>query len=316
MSVKDRIVISFGVVLLVILLIVKPLHASIFTGDLYGVEVVGNNYWVCGANGKILHSNNGTSWVLQESGVDVTLTSISFVNDKKGFCVGYGGTVLKTEDGGNRWVKAPVDTKYFLTGVYFINEKRGFIIGEFGTLLVSDDGGEHWKSLLGKELDAIMQGIDFYDGKYGWLVGEFGLVYHSEDAGHTWKKVNVGAEEYTLFSVKAIDKNRVVITSMDGLLFVTENGGRTWKKKNVGVSKSQLLGAESMSNNEVYIFGRGVLYKTTVELSTFQNIDLGKDLTYGWIYRIHKNTGVGNEGYIYKYISGKWSKERVKYNIN
>lgn len=313
MRLKDYFVISFGVIFLTFFLVVNPLHASVLYDDLFGIEVVGSNYWVCGANGKILYSNNGTSWVLQNSGVDESLVSISFINDKKGFCVGYNGTVLKTEDGGNQWVKVPMGTKYYLTSVYFINERRGFIIGEFATLLVTDDGGDHWKQVPGKKIDAIFNGIDFYDGNYGWAVGEFGTVFHTEDAGNTWKQVNVGAEEYTLFGVKAIDKNRVVITGMDGLMFVTENGGRAWKKKYIG-EKTQLFGADFLNYGEGYVFGRGVLYKTTDGLGTFKKIDLGDELTYGWIYRVKRSTGVGKGGYVYKLADGKWSKERVTYN--
>lgn len=303
-----------GYILLTVVAINQS-HASVVASNLYGVEVIGNKYWVCGANGEILHSKDGKSWVMQKSGVDVALVSIAFLNDKKGFCVGFSGTLLKTEDGGSRWVKVPVDTKYCITGVYFINEKKGFITGEFGKLFVSEDGGEHWAPVFKQEMDSIFQAIDFYDGKYGWIVGEFGNVFRTEDAGRTWKKIDVGAEEYTLFSVRAIDRNRVVITSMDGLLFVTENGGRTWKKTVVKELQSQLFGLEPVSNDEIYIFGMGGLVKTAVGFTAFQKIDLGDDLAYGWIYRIRKNTGVGKDGSIYKLNAGKWGKEKVSYNI-
>lgn len=316
MRIKSRIFCYLVVALVSLTMSYKSTHASIYAYDLFGLEVVDNNYWVCGANGQVLHSVDGNSWAAQKTGVDVTLTSIAFVNSRKGFCVGGNGTVLKTEDGGNRWVKVSINSKYLLTGIYFVNANKGFITGEFGGLFLTEDGGEHWKPLLGNQLDAIFQSIDFYEGKYGWVVGEFGAVYQSSDGGITWKKVNVGAEEYTLFGVKAFDKNRVMITSMDGLLFVTDNGGKTWKKKTIGQMKNQFFGVEFFSNNEVYIFGRGVLLKTNADLSNAQSIDLGKELAYGWIYKFRKNLGVGNDGYVYKFVNGKFNKERIKYNNN
>lgn len=301
--------------LLVAVAVAKQVDASVVkASDLYGVEVVGNKYWVCGANGEILHSSDGKSWVKQKTGVDVSLVSITFVNEKKGFCVGFSGTLLKTDDGGNRWVKIPVDTKYCITGIYFINESKGFITGEFGKLMTTDDGGEHWTSVFKQEMDSIFQAIDFCEGKYGWVVGEFGNVYRSDDAGRTWKKIDVGAEEYTLFSVKAIDKNRVVVTSMDGLLFITVNGGKTWKKTVVTELQAQLFGVEPVSKDEIYIYGMGGLIKTSYDFKSFQNIPLGEGLVYGWIYRIRKNTGVGKDGSIYKLDAGKWRKENVSYN--
>lgn len=292
---------------------VGQLSAAGLVYNLYGVEVIGNEYWVCGANGQILHSANGRNWVLQKSGVDVTLLSISFVNNKKGFCVGFGGTLLKTDDGGNRWVKVPVDTKYCITGIKFLSENRGIATGEFGKILVTDDGGSHWKLAPGKEMDFILQAIDAFDGKDVWLVGEFGKVLHSADAGRTWKNVDVGAEEYTLFGVRVIDKNRIAITSMDGLLFVTENGGKSWKKIVINDFQAQLFGVEPVSAGDIYVYGNGGLSKTTAAFRDFHMVDLGDSLTYGWIYRLRKNTAVGKNGSLYRLVDGKWSHETISY---
>ena len=73
---------------------------------------------------------------MQTSGVDENLASIFFTTPKKGVCVGYHGTVLKTDDGGARWFKVSVPSAYYLTGVCFTSETTGFIVGEFGTVPV------------------------------------------------------------------------------------------------------------------------------------------------------------------------------------
>ncbi|MFZ2198487.1 MAG: hypothetical protein WAV13_12180, partial [Thermodesulfovibrionales bacterium] len=101
-------------------------------------------------------------------------------------------------------------------------------------------------------------------------------------------------------------------TGVDGLVFVTENGGRAWKRKYV--ERTQIFGADFVNFDEGYVFGRGVLYKAVGGLETFKKIDLGDELSYGWIYRVKRSIGVGRGGHVYKLHGEKWTKERVTYN--
>ncbi len=284
--------------------------------DFFGIARSGNDVWVCGANGAILHTPDQKTWELQTSGVDENLSSIFFVNPKKGVCVGYHGTVLKTDDGGARWVKVPVPAAYYLTGVYFTSETTGFIVGEFGTLLSTSDGGATWAPVvLGKgKLDVIFNDIDF-SGPFGWIVGEFGTVMRTVDGGRSWKQLDIGAGEYMLFGVDVLDKGRVVITGADGLVLVSENGGGSWKKADLGV-KNQVFGVHFSGSREGYVFGKNIIFRTEDGGRTFQKVDVGDSLSYGWIYRMSQGVAVGNGGQVYRLVNGRWTVRKVAGSMN
>lgn len=291
-------------------------HAAAYMlpDDLYGVEIKNGDIWVSGAYGRIFHSKDGVRWRYQETGVDVPLVSIAFLNGDVGYAVGYWGTIVTTTDGGNNWKKVPIGTNNYLTGVYFIDQKRGFIIGEFGTLMTTMDGGKSWKQMLGKGLDVMLNGVDFHEN-HGWVVGEFGTVFHSGDFGKTWSKVDIKAEEYTLFGVNVVDSNKVVITGVDGLVFLTKNGGKTWEKKIFGRGY-QLYGVKFNNSQEGYVFGKGLLLETRDGGDSFNNIPIEKELEYGWIYRMKGNIAVGKGGKVYAYKKGKWMSTRITNNIS
>jgi len=59
---------------------------------------------VAGLNGTMLNTDDGGStWTVRASGTLFGLTSLCFVDELKGWAVGYGSTVLQTEDGGLTW---------------------------------------------------------------------------------------------------------------------------------------------------------------------------------------------------------------------
>lgn len=281
-------------------------------GDFFGVAEIGSDVWICGANGTIFHSNNGKTWEVQTSGVDYNLTSLCFINKLKGFCVGYHGTLLRTDDGGVNWAKVPVDSGYYLNAVFFVNDSKGFIVGEFGTLLATIDGGNTWKRVpYSKEpVDAIFNDIGFSGADYGWIVGEFGKVLRTVDGGKNWKEVNLGFGEYMLFAVSVIDKSRVIITGADGLVCRTEDGGKVWKKVDLGV-KNQIFGVKFTSAQTGYVFGKNVIFKTEDGGKSFNRVDVGKELTYGWIYRMSQSVAVSNNGTVYRLNNNNWSVNKI-----
>lgn len=54
------------------------------------------NGWFCGTSGKIYSTNDaGNSWTQVTSGSTKTLKDIEFLDSSTGWCVGYGGTILR-----------------------------------------------------------------------------------------------------------------------------------------------------------------------------------------------------------------------------
>ncbi|MGC9110482.1 MAG: WD40/YVTN/BNR-like repeat-containing protein [candidate division WOR-3 bacterium] len=72
--------------------------------------------WACGRSGTIIHTTDGSNWVLQHSNADSTLFDIDFADASTGMAAGNGITIVTT-DGGEHWVPVLVGIQEpFLTG--------------------------------------------------------------------------------------------------------------------------------------------------------------------------------------------------------
>jgi len=118
--------------------------------SLTAVASVGSHVWAVGVSGTIVAStDHGVTWSVQQSGVDVTLWKVAFVDEQHGWVVGDAGTVLSTGDGGSTWTQRDTGVLDSLDGVTFVDENHGWVFshtygGESPCILVSDDGGRTW----------------------------------------------------------------------------------------------------------------------------------------------------------------------------
>jgi photosystem II stability/assembly factor-like uncharacterized protein len=103
---------------------------------------------------------------------------VDFRDDKDGYAVGGGGTILRTENGGISWEKVQNAYPDTLMRVDFADDKNGWIVGYGGVILRSSDKGRTWLRQNSNVKDRVY-GL-FMSKKYGWAVGENGLVLRYE----------------------------------------------------------------------------------------------------------------------------------------
>src|SRR5262249_23015317 len=78
-------------------------QSSSTTIELFGVycRPDGRNGWAVGDAGTIVHSADaGVSWSTQTSSTSFNLRGVNFTSNQTGFAVGFGGTIMRTTDGG------------------------------------------------------------------------------------------------------------------------------------------------------------------------------------------------------------------------
>lgn len=65
--------------------------------DIHAIRFLDNNTgWFCGSSGKIYFSNDaGNTWIQSNSGSSKLLKDVFFISANTGWCIGYGGTILK-----------------------------------------------------------------------------------------------------------------------------------------------------------------------------------------------------------------------------
>ncbi len=91
---------------------------------------------------KICFSQTG--WIKQNSGINSDIYSVKFVNTYTGWCVGDGGKILKTTNGGNNWIQQSSGFTNNLRSTFFTSADVGYCVGDSGLIIKTTYGGTNW----------------------------------------------------------------------------------------------------------------------------------------------------------------------------
>ena len=211
---------------------VVPTSGSAY-GLLTDVINVNGRLIAVGAYGTIILSDNGRNWRRASAGgVDVTLTSVFFVDEKNGWAVGHDATILTTRDGGQTWTvqHSKPELEVPLLSLTMTSADRGLAVGAYGMAIETRDGGQTWTDrplMSGRIEDFHLNGAFRGTGKdLVFVVAESGFVYRSVDRGHSFLQIRTPVTDsfwrgYTL---------------SDGTVWVVGENGRALKSKDLGSS--------------------------------------------------------------------------------
>jgi photosystem II stability/assembly factor-like uncharacterized protein len=161
-------------------------------------------YFTDRANGYVLRTDNtilktqngGTSWSVSNTGTDIGLYTLYFMDDKTGFvvggesscsgtgCVPRGSIILKTVNGGTTWLKMVTPAKGEIYSIVFADDLNGFAAGE-GLLAKTNDGGATWEEFT-LDISGTIEKIFFLDSKIGFMCGLFNNLFKTTDGGNSW----------------------------------------------------------------------------------------------------------------------------------
>jgi len=213
------------------------------------------------------------------------LYGVFFVDEKLGFAVGMGETILRTANGGKKWqvimggetTTAVGEGNIMLLDAHFIRKKVegkekvfGWVIGQGGVILYTEDAEKKllnaedvektWikqevKDAEGVLIEDNLNDIFFADENNGYIVGADGLILQTTDGGKTWQKVDSGSEE-DLHKVSFAPKTKVGwIVGTYGTILHTSDG-KTWQKKNESAAKGlKLSGVFAFDKKNCWIAG-------------------------------------------------------------
>jgi photosystem II stability/assembly factor-like uncharacterized protein len=287
--------------------------------------------WASGRWGCILYTGDGgKSWVRQNTGTDLTLSSVFFVDSKNGWAVGEEGGIIHTADGGKTWEKQKSPIPFFHMRVFFVSSVKGWIVSERTHILYTEDGGKTW-SIQFKDQDFILKAVSFCDALNGWAVGEYGYIYHTGNGGKSWEKQGGKFEisEKTgdveggnfLFDVVTIDPKTAWAVGIDGYAIKTANGGKTWQEVSTGAPKTALFGiGYDARTGMILIGGNGILITSLDKGKTWKVTETDPPVIYDWIYGVARRgdggfllVGDGGMMYLNEGQNRSVSFKRVKY---
>ena len=177
-----------------------------------------------------------SGWDDQRSSTVNTLDALFMLDDKMGWAVGAGGTIVATVDGINWEVQqSNVPNSNGMPepiwDVHFADRNVGFAAAEFGVILSTMDGGITWKSIEPRPVAARLQGVHMMSPTEAWIVGDKATILHTTDGGTTWDIVSNIKE---LRAVHFRDDQLGWAVGLAGSVLHTNNGGKTWKPQSSG----------------------------------------------------------------------------------
>lgn len=194
-----------------------------------------NTAYTITTKGKIFKTEDGgNTWIQQESGTEMHLYNMFFLNDLNGYIVGgediNEGILLKTMDGGNTW--SSINFHVRLSSIYFINETTGFAAGR--KLFRTRDGGETWNEV---DLGYFAYGsLNFFDEITGFLTTG-NVVLKTIDGGNNWLPINNVIGNYSIKQMQIFD-DIAFLLSNGTKIFITPDRGNTWQVINTPSTNS------------------------------------------------------------------------------
>lgn len=126
--------------------------------------------------------STNAQWTPQQSGTNINLYSIHFIDNNNGFCVGDIGTVCKTTNGGDNWTTSTVASAN-LNYVRIFSTDNIVIGSRLNTMLFrSTNGGNNWTNLTLPESNKKLQFVSF---SHGFFLTD-SKFYKTTNGGQNW----------------------------------------------------------------------------------------------------------------------------------
>ncbi|MEZ5032552.1 MAG: YCF48-related protein [Saprospiraceae bacterium] len=128
------------------------------------LALVEDNHIIAAGYGAVLRSkDHGKHWEF----LDITgdnFMAVDMVDLHLGYMVGYGGSILRTEDGWQSWSSirngdALSVSNIPFRAVDFLDAQTGVVVGDAGRVWLTRDGGDHWQRLLGVSESIDLTGV-------------------------------------------------------------------------------------------------------------------------------------------------------------
>ena len=226
---------------------------------------------VVGDRGRVLvtHGAYENLWSPRESNTREMLTSLSFIDEERGWAAGHGGIILHTQDGGDNWQvqrkSSPENLPLF--DIQFVSKDIGYASGAYDTFLKTVDGGQSWTSLPTGS-DNIYNGVFFHDADNGFLVGEFGSLLKTSDGGESWQQTNVEGYQGSLFGIVFLTPRKALAHGINGKLAVSHDGGENWTDVPTGTTEA--LYRAAVLGDEVVVVGKsGIVLESSDGAESF-----------------------------------------------
>lgn len=235
--------------------LVAPRKAPVIAATMAGKRIV-----AVGDYGIVILSDDGKAYRQAQSvPTRAVLTSVFFLDDKRGWAAGHDGTILTTADAGETWQlqREEPGKERVLLSVWFENALHGLAIGQFGLVLETDDGGKTWRErrLVEKAEQAEKHLMQIFAGTNGlvFVAAESGSIFRSEDAGRNWSVIQTD-NKGSFWIGLALKSGSILAAGMRGHVYRSTDRGLVWQEVPSG-SKQSLTAVLQRDDGQVFFYG-------------------------------------------------------------
>ena len=268
---------------------------------LLDIAAAGQRLVAAGEYGHILFSDdNGQSW--QQARVPTTrmLTSVYFIDSRRGWAAGHDGLILASDDGGDTWriqrdglavqQQANIELREIAHRRLQQLEQRLEAADEATRVELKPDLDAARMALEDADLTleepvftSPLMAVWFQDATHGWAVGAFGTLVATGDGGQHWSSVAKqldNPDEFHLNTITGDGKGRVFVAGEGGVMFRSLDGGSSWESLQPFYEGSWFGSVYSEKNDTLFIFGlRGTLYRSTDFGTTWEPVPTDNSIT-------------------------------------
>lgn len=239
------------------------------------------------------------------------LRSGSFSSPSTGYITGYGGTVLRTTNGGLTWLHCNTGISEEINAIRTIGNYV-YICGANGLLCRSGDNGQTW-TVINTGTNQTFYSISFANPNRGWAVGSGGTIWYYNGSGWSSQNVNSGITFYKIHAIGntayAVGTNGTVckyvngawtainpgvgntfyavhftsetvgyIAGSGGIICRTTNGGVSWTPLTSGTTKDLKCIKTACPSEAIVAGDSGVVLTTTNRGASWTNRNLNQDI--------------------------------------
>ena len=262
-----------------------------------------------------LFVNAQDDWTKVTSITSNGIRSVYFINASTGYAVGWGGTILKTINGGISWVTQTSGTDEVLLSSFFTDINTGYVVGDTGVIRKTVNGGTTWTVQTGGAGYNTFRSVLFTDANKGFIAGNQ-VFLKTINGGTTWTTQTIPP-----LNIMDCSFNSVFFTDADtgyavggkygnpmvyGLIIKTTNGGSTWSADTI--ETNDLNSVYFTDAYTGYIVGRrdsnsvngwiriGVILKTTDGGTTWKTLTSKLNREYTSVFFTDSVTGFVSSG--------------------
>ena len=179
-------------------------------------------------------SDNGLTWHLVHSYINLYATDIFTLDSSHAFTVGSIGRIFQTSNGGTTWNIVQIDTNQEqLHGIARPSPNIFVVCGDYGTIARSIDTGKSWSDKTSVvPTTEFLEAIAFSSADTGVAVGTNGAIIRTIDQGLTWKNVNnqLSGTSSSFYRLQAFPSGTYYATSDSAGLFRSTDHGLNWEQ--------------------------------------------------------------------------------------